>query len=170
MTRAVYALSAFLASIHLLDEELGLFARAEGELSETEAQTRRTESPATDWSLDMLQVVGWDVGELENLTDEISADVLERAGGLIDTLGPRGTEAFYLSACVLVIDAFCALAKGSAIVCTGSPMEVWRNSLAESLNQDYGVDPLVETPTEDPILAPARDLVREWRVWASETI
>jgi hypothetical protein len=170
MTRAVYALLAFIASIHLLGEELGLFARAEGELSETEAQRRRTEGPATDWGLDMLQGAGWDTSELDSLTDEISANVLERARGLIDTLGPRGTEAFYLSARVLVIDAFCALAKGSAIVCTGSPMEVWRNSLAESLKQDYGVDPLVETPTQDPILAPARDLVRAWRVWASDTI
>jgi hypothetical protein len=170
MKQAVYALDAFLASVHVLSEDLGLFARAEEELTEPEARRRRAHGPATEWCLDMLDVVGWEVGELEDFTDQISAEVAGRARGLIGTLGPKDTEAFYLSACALVIDAFCARVTGSEIVCAGSPIEILRHSVGESLKHDYEVDLSVNTPTQDRILAPARDLVGAWRVWASEPV
>ncbi len=169
MKQEIYVLSAILASIHVLNEDLGLFAGSDRP-GEFDARTQRARGPATDWCFDMLDVAGWEVGELEDLTDAISADVLERARGLLVTLGPNGAEAFYLSACVLSIDEFCARAEGSAIECAGSPIEALRNRLVDSLRHDHGVDLSSAMASHDAILTPARELVRAWRVRKSSPL
>jgi len=165
--QAIYALQAFLGSIHILNEGLSLFTEEPAEQTVMYSSCMHAISQSADWCYDILGTIGWEVGDMETIDDDVAHEVLRRVEEAIAGVRPRGTEALYLSGLVFIVDDFCALWGTLGRTCTSTPLPNLRSALSECLRDNYGLDLAAPASGWSAVLAGGRDLASRWQNWAA---